>query len=208
MVRDAEQTKQRLLEAAIAEFSAYGIAGARVDRIAAGAGANKSLIYSYFGSKEKLFEAVATALLLDTVSEAPITPDDLPGYAVALYDSYLRRPEALRLSMWFRLEAGAGTPQPNALRRHDAAKVAAIARAQSDGRIRPDIGPAELLAVIVSLSLLGAYSAPGLDVAAQPAAVRRRQREAIRAAVASAIKPPVLQPAKHRRSAGLPRSPR
>ena len=51
MARDAEQTKQRLLEAAIAEFSAYGIAGARVDRIAAGAGVNKSLIYSYFGSK-------------------------------------------------------------------------------------------------------------------------------------------------------------
>ncbi len=189
MVRDAEQTKQRLLEAAIAEFSAYGIAGARVDRIAAGAGANKSLIYSYFGSKEKLFEAVTTALLLDTVSEAPITPDDLPGYAVALYDSYLRRPEVLRLSMWFRLEAAAGTPEPEALRKSNAAKIAAIKHAQAAGTVRTDIGGAELLSVIISLSLVGAYSAPGLDVAAQPAAVRKRQREAVRAAVASAISP-------------------
>jgi AcrR family transcriptional regulator len=189
VARDAEQTKQRLLEAAIAEFSAYGIAGARVDRIAAGAGANKSLIYSYFGSKEKLFEAVTAALLLDTVSEAPITPDDLPGYAVALYDSYLRRPEVLRLSMWFRLEAGADTPEPEALRRANAAKVAGIKRAQREGIVRTDIGAAELLAVIISLSLLGAYSAPGLDVAAQPAAVRKRQREAVRAAAASAISP-------------------
>lgn len=190
VVRDAEQTKRRLLEAAIAEFSAYGIAGARVDRIAATAGANKSLIYSYFGSKEKLFEAVTTALLLDTVGEAPITPDDLPSYAVALYDSYLRRPEALRLSMWFRLEAGASTPQPEALRRSNAIKVAAVKQAQGAGTVRTDIGAAELLAVIISLSLVGAYSAPGLDVAGQPAAVRKRQRAAVRAAVASAISPP------------------
>ena len=43
--------------------------------------------------------------------------------------------------------------------------------------------------MIISLSLVGAYSAPGLDVGAQPAAVRKRQREAVRAAVASAISP-------------------
>ena len=71
---------------------------------------------------------MTAALLLNTVGEAPITPDDLPGYAVALYDSYLRRPEVLRLSMWFRLEAGADTPEPEALRRANAAKVAAIRR--------------------------------------------------------------------------------
>ncbi|ABY22864.1 transcriptional regulator, TetR family [Renibacterium salmoninarum ATCC 33209] len=38
MARDAQATKQRLLEAAVQEFSQYGIAGARVDRIAAVAG--------------------------------------------------------------------------------------------------------------------------------------------------------------------------
>jgi AcrR family transcriptional regulator len=194
VVRDAEQTKRRLLEAAIAEFSAFGIAGARVDRIATQAGANKSLIYSYFGSKEKLFEAVAAALVLDTQSEAPIRPDDLPGYAVALFDSYLRRPEALRLSLWFRLEAPAGTPEPPALRQANAAKVAAIRRAQAAGAVRTDLEAAELLGVIISLSLLGAYSAPGLDVAGQPAAVRRRQRAAVRAAVAAVIKPPDSAP--------------
>ena len=188
MARDAEATKRRLLEAAIAEFSAYGIAGARVDRIAAAAGANKSLIYSYFGSKEELFEAVTTALLMDTVGEAPITPDDLPGYAVALYDRYVRRPEVLRLSMWYRLEVG-GDDGTGGLAEGNAAKVAAIARAQQAGTVRTDIGAAELLAVIISLSLVGAYSAPGLDVAAQPAAARKRQRTAVRAAVASAISP-------------------
>ena len=56
--RDAEATKARLLAAATAEFAAYGVAGARVDRIAGAAQANKQLIYAYFGSKDDLFDAV------------------------------------------------------------------------------------------------------------------------------------------------------
>ena len=33
-----------------------------------------------------------------------VTADDLPGYAVALYDSYLTEPELVRLASWYRLE--------------------------------------------------------------------------------------------------------
>jgi len=57
VVRDAEATRQRILDAAEVEFSAKGLAGARVDVIAAGAGANKRMIYYYFGNKEALFLA-------------------------------------------------------------------------------------------------------------------------------------------------------
>ncbi|MBO3680199.1 TetR family transcriptional regulator [Streptomyces sp. NEAU-YJ-81] len=41
---DSNATKAGLLDAAFTEFAAYGIAGARVDRIAETAGANKRLI--------------------------------------------------------------------------------------------------------------------------------------------------------------------
>ncbi len=58
VVRDAEATRRRILDAAEAEFSAKGLAGARVDVIAAGAGANKRMIYYYFGNKENLYIAV------------------------------------------------------------------------------------------------------------------------------------------------------
>ncbi|HEY3483203.1 MAG TPA: TetR family transcriptional regulator, partial [Streptomyces sp.] len=51
-MRDAAETKRRLLAAATEEFAERGIAGARVDRIAAAAGCNKAMIYSYFGSKD------------------------------------------------------------------------------------------------------------------------------------------------------------
>ena len=70
--RDAEATKARILDAASAEFAEHGIAGARVDRIAAAADANKSLIYAYFGNKDGLFDAVFEALVASTVEEVPI----------------------------------------------------------------------------------------------------------------------------------------
>ncbi|HET7104798.1 MAG TPA: TetR/AcrR family transcriptional regulator [Terracidiphilus sp.] len=54
--RSAE-TRARILDAALSEFSAYGLAGARTDRIAAAAGVNKALLYYYFSSKEGLYLA-------------------------------------------------------------------------------------------------------------------------------------------------------
>ncbi len=54
--RSAE-TRGRILEAALKEFAANGLAGARTETIAAAAGVNKALIYYYFESKEKLYAA-------------------------------------------------------------------------------------------------------------------------------------------------------
>jgi TetR/AcrR family transcriptional regulator len=54
--RSAE-TRGRILEAALSEFAANGLAGARTETIAAAAGVNKALLYYYFESKEKLYVA-------------------------------------------------------------------------------------------------------------------------------------------------------
>ncbi|HRD97391.1 MAG TPA: TetR/AcrR family transcriptional regulator [Rubrivivax sp.] len=59
--RDPEQTRARILAAAKAEFARVGLGGARVDRIAALAGANKRMLYYYFGNKDELFRAVLEA---------------------------------------------------------------------------------------------------------------------------------------------------
>jgi AcrR family transcriptional regulator len=53
-----EMTKESILIAATEEFSNYGLAGARVDAIAARTKTAKRMIYYYFGSKEELFNAV------------------------------------------------------------------------------------------------------------------------------------------------------
>ncbi len=47
-----------ILEAAIDEFIAHGYAATSMDRVAAGAGVSKATVYSHFGNKEQLFEAL------------------------------------------------------------------------------------------------------------------------------------------------------
>jgi TetR/AcrR family transcriptional regulator len=56
--RSATLTREKILKAATKEFAAKGLQGARVDTIALRSGANKNMIYHYFGSKDGLFGAV------------------------------------------------------------------------------------------------------------------------------------------------------
>jgi len=63
--RNSAKTKASILAAARVEFADRGFEGARVDSIAERAGANKRLLYHYFGNKEELYRAV----LLDAYQE-------------------------------------------------------------------------------------------------------------------------------------------
>src|SRR6201986_2926466 len=56
--RDPEGMRLRILAAAKQEFATHGLAGARVDRIAAKAGANKRMLYYHVGKKDDLYLAV------------------------------------------------------------------------------------------------------------------------------------------------------
>src|SRR5262245_36095226 len=115
--RDATASKQRLLTAAANEFVAHGIAGARVDRIAAAAQANKRLIYDYFGDKDALFDAVLERFTEQAVDAVPIDADDLPAYAARLFDYHYDHAHLLRLVTWARLE---GRTTPSAQQRRKA----------------------------------------------------------------------------------------
>ena len=63
-VRDAGATKLRILAAARLEFADHGYMGARVDRIARTAQANKRLLYYYIGNKEALYLATLELSLI------------------------------------------------------------------------------------------------------------------------------------------------
>ena len=190
-MRDGRRSRQRVLDAATAEFAAHGIAGARVDRIAEAAGVNKAQMYGWFGSKDGLFEAVF-ALHLDRIVDAvPFTPDDLPGYAVALYDSYLTDPGIVRLAGWNRLER---VPTGDLLAAHPGLtdpKREAIARAQADGRIVAGIRPDDVHALVIALA--GTWSPISATCTAAPAddpAEHERRRTALREAVRRALVSP------------------
>jgi AcrR family transcriptional regulator len=186
MPRDAEATKARLLLAARDEFAAVGIAGARVDRIAAAASSNKAQIYHYFGSKEGLFDAVFDAMVAESRDDAPIDADDLAEYAGRLHDSYVRRPWVQRLANWYRLERGADSVI-EAVVRSNRSKLAAIADAQRAGRITDAFSPEELLGIVVHTAALWSAMTPEFAavVEAVPAA---RRREVVVAAVEAVLR--------------------
>jgi AcrR family transcriptional regulator len=53
-----QKPEEKILAAAGREFAQFGLAGARVDRIASKAGINKAMIYYYFRSKENLYQTI------------------------------------------------------------------------------------------------------------------------------------------------------
>jgi AcrR family transcriptional regulator len=146
----ADETKTRILAAALDEFSTYGVAGARVDRIAVTAGCNKNLLYVYFGSKENLFMAVLDQHLVRVYDDIPFTPDDLPGFAGRVFDFAMSRPDLMRLLAWSTLEQSAQAPKSRTAS-HDA-KVDALARAQADHRLDTEFSPAFLVTTVMSLA--------------------------------------------------------
>ena len=186
MTRDAEATRQRLLEAARDEFAAYGIAGSRVDRIADAARSNKAQIYHYFGSKDALFEAVFDRIVEATLRDTPIDPTDLPEYAGRLFDRYQRHPEVQRLATWYRLERGDGYDPIEAIVASNAAKVKAIAEAQRAGLLTTRFEPAVLLGLVLTLSSTWSSMTPEYTGLVRRLSVAKR-RKAIVDAVAALL---------------------
>ncbi|AKC40085.1 TetR family regulatory protein [Mycolicibacterium phlei] len=156
MPPDASATKKRLLDAAYAEFAEHGLAGARVDRIGAAAEANKRLIYVYYTNKETLFDIVVAHSIQQMSEAVPFTPEDLSGYAGALFDHMVDHPEHLRLATWAQLERPVAGPAETAAY---AAKIKAIAETRSlSGRVQP----ADILALILGLTTAWFGASPAL----------------------------------------------
>lgn len=173
MASRVDETQRRLLTAAAAEFSKYGIAGARVERISTTAGVNNALLYRYFGSKVQLFHAVFNALVVDTLNDVPIDSDDLAGYAGRLFDSYGKHPDVVRLSTWYALENGGDLLPPYVKETH-LHKMAAIKTAQRNGVVNASIDAAALLNLILHMCLTGSLDSPVMKPVGISRAARRR----------------------------------
>jgi AcrR family transcriptional regulator len=149
--RDSESAKAHLLQAATEEFAAFGIAGARIDRIGAAANVNKAQIYTYFGNKDRLFDVVLDAQVARLLDEVPLTPEDLPGYAGRLFDFLMENPHELRLATWNRMERTGGRTDPPGLAASARKKTKAIAQAQRSGQLSTRFTAEDILAFTMAL---------------------------------------------------------
>jgi len=155
MKRNADATKARIFDAARDEFAQFGIAGARVDRIAESARANKARMYEYFGDKETLFALVLEVELerLSTAVPAPDDPRRIPAYVRAVFDYHCAHPDLVRLLYWEALHFSS-TDAPREQERRDfyAGRVADLARAQAEGVISPEVDPRHLHFLLLGLA--------------------------------------------------------
>ena len=153
--RDPERTRARILEAALAEFAHHGLGGARVDRIAGRAGANKRMLYYYFGSKEALFLAVleesyahirSAEHALDLEHRDP--REALKRLVEFTWTYYLEHPEFMTLLNSENLHKGRHVQRSRRVRELHSPLVATLRiilrRGERQGLFRPGVDPVQL----------------------------------------------------------------
>ena len=185
-----EATRRRILDAASTEFAQFGIAGARVDRIAQAARTNKAQMYAYFGSKDVLFDAVYAEHIAWILSAIPLDGEDLPGYAVQLYDAYLARPDLVRLTTWARLERHPVGDLYDDGEDHNAAKTESIRAAQRSGAVDPTLDASDVQSLVTAMSM--AWGPASAIIAAAPGdsdELHARRRAALAETVRRAFAP-------------------
>src|SRR3954447_8466650 len=102
--RDADRTRQDILDVATREFADRGCAGGRVDEIAEQTRTTKRMIYYYYGSKEQLFVAVLERAYAEIrAAEQTIDVDHLEPVAAIrriaelTFDHHEAHPDFIRL---------------------------------------------------------------------------------------------------------------
>jgi TetR/AcrR family transcriptional regulator len=153
--RAGEANAERILDAALEIFAAYGFRGARIDQIAAAAGLSKPNLLYYFRTKEELYTAVLRRTLdmwlepLRQLDAASDPRDALGAYIVRKLDYSRSHPVASRL---FAMEMLQGAPHLDAALKSTLldmveAKSRTIEGWVRDGRLRP-VDPKHLIFAI------------------------------------------------------------
>jgi TetR/AcrR family transcriptional regulator len=149
--RDAERTQERILDAALVEFSEHGYAGARISAIASRAGVNQQLISYYFDGKEGLYKALSTRW---QALSATFNHPEMPIHEVVgnfLQASVDHRPWT-RLLAWQGLSGDGGEDDPDA-HAYFRAIVDDVRSRQLSGELAADLDPAYVLLVLFAAAL-------------------------------------------------------
>jgi AcrR family transcriptional regulator len=155
MAWDTEGTKRKILDAAVAEFAAYGPDGTTIARIAERAGVNKERIYYYYGDKRALFTYVLRDELAKVARAVPVESlarEDVGEYAGRVYDYHRNRPELIRLLRWEGLAFDGEVPDEEQRREYYNTKTAAVVAGQDAGALTKEIDADHLMLFILALA--------------------------------------------------------
>jgi len=160
---ERKDARDLILSAARAEFSAKGLAGARVNEIAARAGVNKQLIYYYYGSKDDLYRTALEEVYTEirTLERALHLGDMAPEEAMAAligfsFDYLARHPDFIGLLNHENAHGAAHVRQSPLIRDTSSPLIDLIARTLERGTaarlFRPGIDPIELYVSVAGMS--------------------------------------------------------
>jgi TetR/AcrR family transcriptional regulator len=152
--RNPERSRERILSAALKEFSAKGFAGARVDVIARRASINKRMLYHYFGDKEELFKAV----LRRKISQRQAWADNLSGEPEETlpfwFEAACKDADWVRLFQWEALQGNWEKVIDEEERLEATTRgLQRIRQRQARGQISADLDPRHVMLTMRSLTM-------------------------------------------------------
>jgi AcrR family transcriptional regulator len=162
-VNDAERTRAEILKVAIEEFGEKGLAGARIDEIAAATRTSKRMIYYYFGNKEGLYLAALEESYRRTRDgELALRLDDMNPEAAlrtlvtVTFDHDLQDEHYVRMVMAENINRGRYLSQSQHIQDLNRPAIALIGkiyeRGLAQGIFRPGLDPADIHASISALA--------------------------------------------------------
>jgi len=160
---DPERTKANILQVAEAEFGEKGLAGARIDEIAAATRTSKRMIYYYFGSKEGLYLAVleeSYRRVREVEGELhleDLEPEDALRRLVAFtFDHHLHHESYIRIVMSENIHRGQYIAQSRRIQDLNVPAIDAVRklyeRGVKSGVFRKGLDPVDIHASISALS--------------------------------------------------------
>src|SRR4029453_1213314 len=167
---DPLRTQANILEVAEVEFGEKGLAGARIDEIAAATRTSKRMIYYYFGSKEGLYLAVleeAYRRVRDIESELhlqDLEPEQALRRLVAFtFDHHLAHESYIRLVMSENINRGQYLAQSQRIQELNVPAIEGIGnlykRGVANGDFRKGLDPVDIHASISALSFFNVSNA-------------------------------------------------
>lgn len=161
--RDPDGMRRRIVEAATQEFARHGYGGARIERIAAAAGANKRMLYYHVGNKEQLYLTVLEAAYTQIrAAERQLELEMLtPAQGIArliefTWAYFLQHPEFMALLNEENLHAARHLRKSGEVQTMHSPFVQMIAeilrRGAADGTFRAGVDPVQLYISIAGLA--------------------------------------------------------
>lgn len=196
--QDPEAVRADILSVATEEFARGGLAGARMDEIAARTRTSKRMIYYYFHDKEGLYRAVLEQVYRDMrlgeqgLALESLTPAEaLRALVVYSFDHHWEQGDFIRLVMTENMHEGAYMQMSDEIRALNASAIDRVRgiyeRGRADGVFRAGIDPLKLHWLISGLSFFYRSNRATFGLLFGPELFNETGRGALRQEVVAAV---------------------